>query len=106
LRASSELLPIRVLIRSDRELNNPACGKTLSFLGNSTERTRCGSRRSKSIASDQPPPTDEMILQQPGAAGMLCWQQLPPKARPTILNQANDTIGLTPVPNLRTEIYD
>jgi hypothetical protein len=60
----------------------------------------------ESIASDQPPPTDEMILQQPGAATMLCWQQLPPKARPTILNQANDMIGLTPVPNLRVEIYD
>jgi hypothetical protein len=32
---------------------------------------------------------------------MLCWQQLPPKAQLTILNQANDMIGLTPVPNIR-----
>jgi len=45
-----------------------------------------------------------MILQQLGAATMLCWRQLPAKAQVTILNQANDMIGLTPIPNIRTEI--
>jgi hypothetical protein len=42
LRASSRLLPIRALIRIDRELKNAARGKTLSFFGSPTERTRCG----------------------------------------------------------------
>jgi hypothetical protein len=73
LRASSQFLPIRVLIRIDRELKNAACGRTLSFFG-------------KSYGAH---------------AFMLCWQQLPPKAQLTILNRANDMIGLTPVPNIR-----
>jgi hypothetical protein len=57
-----------------------------------------------STASDPSPLTDEILLQQLGAATMLCWHQLPPKAQTTILNQANDMIGLTPIPNLRSEI--
>jgi hypothetical protein len=57
-----------------------------------------------STASDLSPLTDEILLQQLGAATMLCWHQLPPKAQTTILNQTNDMIGLMPIPNVRTEI--
>ena len=56
------------------------------------------------MANELPPLTDEMILQQLGAATMLCWEQLPHKAQLTILNQSNDMIGLTPIPNIRSEI--
>lgn len=53
---------------------------------------------------DSPPLSDELILQQLGAAALLCWQQLPHEARVTILDQANDMIGLTPVADARSEI--
>ena len=49
-------------------------------------------------------PSDEMILQHLGAAVMLCWAQLPLSARDQILRQADDVIGLTPVPQVRNEI--
>jgi hypothetical protein len=81
LRASSQLLPIRVQIRIERELKNAACGKTLSFFGQlyGTQALRTKAR-SKFIASDQPPLTDEMILQQLGAppccAGNNCHPRL------------------------------
>lgn len=43
-------------------------------------------------------------LQHLGAAVMLCWAQLPLSARDQILRQADDVIGLTPVPKVRNEI--
>jgi hypothetical protein len=49
-------------------------------------------------------PSDEMILQHLGAAVMLCWAQLPLGARDQILRQADDVIGLAPIPQIRTEI--
>jgi hypothetical protein len=51
-----------------------------------------------------PRPTDEQILQHLGAATMLCWQELPFQCQTQILNQANDVIGLRPMPGGRTEI--
>jgi len=56
---------------------------------------------------DSPPssrPSDELILQNLGAAVMLCWTQLPLAARERILRQADDVIGPTPVPQIRNEI--
>lgn len=52
----------------------------------------------------RPPLSDELVLQQLGAAAMLCWRQLPEQAQAMILNQANDIIGTTPIPYVRTEI--
>jgi hypothetical protein len=49
-------------------------------------------------------PSDEMVLQHLGAAVMLCWAELPLGARDRILRQADDVIGLAPVPHLRNEI--
>lgn len=47
---------------------------------------------------------DEAILQHLGAAVMLCWSQLPLSARDQILRQADDVVGLAPVPRVRNEI--
>ncbi|MGA7805889.1 hypothetical protein [Bradyrhizobium sp.] len=49
-------------------------------------------------------PTDEQILQHLGAAAMLCWNELPFSSQTRILSQANDVIGLTPIPGARAEI--
>jgi hypothetical protein len=49
-------------------------------------------------------PSDELIFQHLGAAVVLCWAQLPPGAREQILRQADDVIGLAPIPEIRTEI--
>lgn len=49
-------------------------------------------------------PSDEMVLQHLGAAVMLCWAQLPLGARDQILRQADDVIGLAPIPQVRNEI--
>ncbi len=49
-------------------------------------------------------PSDELIFQHLGAAVMLCWAQLPPGARDQILRQADDVIGLAPIPQIRNEI--
>jgi hypothetical protein len=49
-------------------------------------------------------PSDELVLQHLGAAVMLSWSQLPLSARDQILRQADDVIGLTPVPRVRNEI--
>jgi hypothetical protein len=49
-------------------------------------------------------PSDEAVLQHLGAAVMLCWAQLPLSARDHILRQADDVIGLSPVPQVRNEI--
>ena len=49
-------------------------------------------------------PSDEMILQHLGTTVMLCWTQLPLGARDQILRQADDVIGLAPIPRIRSEI--
>ena len=49
-------------------------------------------------------PSDDMTLQHLGAIVMLCWTQLPLGARDRILRQADDVIGLAPVPQGRNEI--
>ena len=49
-------------------------------------------------------PSDEMILRHLGAAVMLCWADLPLSARDQILRQADDVIGVAPVPQVRNEI--
>jgi hypothetical protein len=38
------------------------------------------------------PPTDTVIMQQLGAAAVLCWHQLPLAVREQILSQAEDMI--------------
>ena len=53
-------------------------------------------------AIDHPP--DELVLQQLGAAVLLCWGQLPLSTKKTILDQTDDVIGLPPVPGIRDEI--
>jgi hypothetical protein len=49
-------------------------------------------------------PTDAVIFQYLGMATMLCWTELPFKARDQILNQANDIGGVRPALRLRDEI--
>jgi hypothetical protein len=49
-------------------------------------------------------PSDELILQHLGAAVVLCWDKLPLAARDQILRQADDVIGMAPVPQIRNEI--
>jgi hypothetical protein len=53
---------------------------------------------------DLPQPTDEQILQHLGAAAMLCWNELPFQCQTRILSQADDVIGLKPIPRARAEI--
>jgi hypothetical protein len=48
--------------------------------------------------------TDPVIFQYLGMATMLCWNELPFKARDQILNQANDIGGVRPALRLRDEI--
>jgi hypothetical protein len=50
------------------------------------------------------PPADPVIFEHLGIAVMLCWADLPFKARDRILNQANDMIGVTPIPGIRDRI--
>jgi hypothetical protein len=60
-------------------------------------------RRAAKLASDQPPDRRN----DPAATGRryhACWQQLRSKARLTIINQANDMIGLTPFPTSNLNI--
>ena len=49
-------------------------------------------------------PSDQQVFQHLGAAVMLCWAVLPLGAREEILRQADDVIGLAPVPEIRQEI--
>jgi hypothetical protein len=53
---------------------------------------------------DPPGPSDEQILQHLGAAALLCWNELPFQCQTRILAQANDVIGLRPMPGARAEI--
>jgi len=50
--------------------------------------------------------SDEMILTHFGSAVLFCWNELPPGAQAQILDQANDVIGLAPVPDVRSRIVD
>jgi hypothetical protein len=50
--------------------------------------------------------TDELLLTYLGSAVLLCWDELTPKAQLTILDQAGDVIGLTPIPDVRSRIVD
>ncbi len=50
------------------------------------------------------PLTEPVIFQYLGMATMLCWTELPFKARDQILNQANDIGGVRPALRLRDEI--
>ena len=52
------------------------------------------------------PTPDELILQQLGAAVLLCWRTLPSSTQKTILDQTDGVIGLTPVAGMRTEITE
>jgi hypothetical protein len=53
---------------------------------------------------EQPQPNNELILQQLGAAVLLCWDDLSFQSQTGILDQANDIIGLAPMPEARNEI--
>ena len=50
--------------------------------------------------------SDEVILTHLGSAVLLCWNELPPDAQARILDQANDMIGLAPIPDIRSRIVD
>lgn len=50
--------------------------------------------------------SDELLLTYLGSAVLLCWDELTPKAQLTILDQASDVIGLTPVPDVRSRIVE
>jgi hypothetical protein len=49
-------------------------------------------------------PPDEAIIQQLGAAVLLCWHELSFVAQDKILVQAQDMIGIAPMPNARDRI--
>ena len=53
---------------------------------------------------EQPRHSNEQILQQLGAAVLLCWDDLSLQSQNRILDQANDIIGLAPMPEARNEI--
>jgi hypothetical protein len=50
--------------------------------------------------------SDEAILTHLGSAVLLCWDKLPVKAQLKILDQANDIIGLPPIPDVRRQIVE
>jgi hypothetical protein len=50
---------------------------------------------------EQPRPSNELILQQLGAAVLLCWDDLSFQSQTSILDQANDIIGSAPMPEAR-----
>ena len=49
-------------------------------------------------------PSDKLIYQHLGAAVVLCWAKLSAGARDQILRQADDVIGVAPIPEIRSEI--
>ena len=49
-------------------------------------------------------PSDEAIIQQLGAAVLLCWHELSFVSQNKILAQAQDMIGIAPMPNARDRI--
>jgi hypothetical protein len=50
--------------------------------------------------------SDEVILTHLGSAVLLCWDELPFSAQTRILAQANDVIGLAPIPDIRSLIVE
>jgi hypothetical protein len=55
--------------------------------------------------SEPPRPNDEQVLQYLGSAVLLCWNELSFQCQTRILAQANDVIGLKPLPGgARNEI--
>ena len=49
-------------------------------------------------------PSDEAIIQQLGAAVLLCWHELSFVSQGQILAQASDMIGVMPMSNARDRI--
>jgi hypothetical protein len=49
-------------------------------------------------------PSDEAIIHHLGAAVLLCWHQLPCSVQDKILTQADDAVGIAPVPEIRHQI--
>ena len=49
-------------------------------------------------------PSDYAVIQQLGAAVLLCWHELPLKWQEHILSQAYDMVGIAPMPNARDRI--
>jgi hypothetical protein len=49
-------------------------------------------------------PSDEHVLAHLGGAVLLCWNELSLQCQTRILAQANDVIGLTPLPGARDKI--
>jgi hypothetical protein len=55
--------------------------------------------------AEPPRPNDEQVLQYLGSAVLLCWNELSFQCQTRILAQANDVIGLKPLPGgARNEI--
>ena len=50
--------------------------------------------------------SDEVILTHLGSAVLLCWDELPLTAQTRILAQADDMIGLAPIPDIRSRIVE
>jgi hypothetical protein len=55
---------------------------------------------------EHPKLTNELILTHLGSAVLLCWDELPFKVQARILAQADDIIGLAPIPDIRSRIVD
>jgi hypothetical protein len=53
---------------------------------------------------EPPRPSDEQVLRYLGSAVLLCWNELSFRCQTRILAQANDVIGLKPLPGARSEI--
>jgi len=53
---------------------------------------------------EPPRPGDDQVLQYLGSAVLLCWNELSFQCQTRILAQANDVIGLKPLPGARSEI--
>ena len=57
---------------------------------------------SETTITERPP--DEAIIQQLGAAVLLCWHELSFVSQDRILAQAQDVIGVAPLPDARDRI--
>jgi hypothetical protein len=81
-----------------------------AFIGTLTAARHCflptEGHQMTALAKEDPSasPADSLIFQYLGTAVMLCWTDLPLKAREQILNQANDMIGVVPVRGIRERI--
>jgi hypothetical protein len=56
------------------------------------------------MSESQPLTGDQMMFQYLGASVLLCWNELPWQMQELILDQANDAIGIVPVPRVRDQI--